>query len=68
MEQMQMNKPDIRCCIVSSLSKDDVGRGTCEVREQQHYKSESYFGAFVKASRIFRSLIYMWMTDTRRKF
>ncbi len=69
MEQMQMNMPDIYdAALYLRLSKDDMEEGRCEVREQQHCKSERVTSELCKKpSQIFRSLIYMWMTDTQEE-
>lgn len=68
MEQMQMNMPDIYdAALYLRLSKDDMEEGSAKSESNSIVNQRELLRSFVKASRIFRSLIYMWMMDTQEE-
>lgn len=68
MEQMQMNMPDIYdAALYLRLSKDDMEEGGAKSESNSIANQRELLRSFVKTSRIFRSLIYMWMTDTQEE-
>ena len=63
MEQMQMNMPDMYdAALYLRLSKDDVEEGDAKSESNSIANQRELLRSFV-----FRSLIYMWMTDTQEE-